>query len=208
MKFILAASPAVLLASAVLVSPALAQTWSQPYPTQPTVQPYAGTTASPFAGATTDQPYTGAAATTPTSPGASTPLTSQASLPQGPYLQECREVRMLEGTLTAFCPKGDGTWHTTQLIGAERCSGNVHSAGGDLVCEMAPQIGSTAPPQGYVSSAGGTYAGPVAAPPYSPVLPAPVLPAPAYAVPVYPSIPSQNLYTSPSAARTAQPWGY
>ncbi len=208
MKFILAASPAVLLAGAVLVSPAWAQTWSQPYPAQPTVQPYAGQTASPYAGATTSQPSAGAAATTATTPGASTSLTSQASLPQGPYQQECREVRMLEGTLTAFCPKGDGTWHTTQLIGADRCSGNVQNAGGDLVCEMAPQIGSTAPPQGYVSSAGGTYAGPVAAPLYPPALPAPVPPAPAYAAPVYPSIPSPNLYISPSAARAAQPWGY
>jgi len=208
MKFVRAASPAVLLAGVVLAASASAQTWSQTYPTSPTMQPYAGQAVGPYAGTTTSQPYAGAAATTAMTPDTSTSLTSQANPPQGPYLQECREVRMLEGTLTAFCPKGDGTWRTTQLIGADRCAGNVRNAGGDLVCAMAPQVGSTAPPQGYVTSAGGPYAGPAAAPPYPPALPAPVPPAPAYAAPGYPSIPNQDFYTSPSAGRTAQPWGY
>lgn len=208
MKLIRAASPAFLLAGAVLVSPAWAQTWTQPYSTSPTVQPYAGSTADPYAAPMPSRPDAGGGAATGTGWGASTSPASQARLPQGSYLRECREVRMLGNTLTAFCPKGDGTWHTTQLIGADQCAGKVGNAGGDLVCEGVPQVGSTAPPQGYVSSAGGSYSSPVTVSPYPPALPAPTVPGPAYAAPVYPSAPSQSYYTFPSAGRTAQPWGY
>jgi hypothetical protein len=234
MKFGLAASSAALLIGAVVVPPALAQTLAQPYPGAPAGQPYPGTAAyagapaAPYAGETGAQPVAGAPATpgyggstsyggvaTPNSgPSASAPQTGQASLPQGSYLDQCKEIRMLESTLTAFCPSGDGTWHTTQLVAADRCNGNIEVAGGDLLCRMTPQTGSSAPPQAYVSSAGGaTYGAPVPAPVYPPAAPmvsGPYAPTPGalYPAPAYPYGPSQDFYTSPSATRAAQPWGY
>ena len=138
MKSIFAASPALLIAGTLLAAPASAQTMSQPM-----AQPYAGEAASsPYALQTMPHPQMG-----------------QATLPQGPYLGTCKDARMLEDTLTAFCAKGDGTWQTTQLWQADRCTGGVQNAGGDLVCGMLPQVGSSTPPQSY-GSAYGTLAPP------------------------------------------------
>ncbi len=219
MKIALAASSAVVIAGALWVRPAAAQTIGQPYAgqaaypyagpaaTQPYAAPYAGRTAAPYYRETASGSY----------PGVSTSAVGAESAPRGPYLSECREVRMLQGTLTAFCPKGDGTWHTTQLVGAAQCAGNVENAGGDLVCGAPPQIGSTAPPQSYPSSAGSTYATPALPPAPAPVAPVagpyppayPPVAGPVYPAPAYPyGVPSQYQYIAPSAGRTAQPWGY
>jgi hypothetical protein len=95
---------------------------------------------------------------------------------------------------------------------------------------MAPQVGSSTPPQSYGSAAGGTYGAPVPATrAYTPTwVPAPSQTyAPpayngyanattswpnAYGTPAYGAYaaptPSQNEYVSPSANKTAQPWGY
>jgi hypothetical protein len=222
MKAILAASPALLLAGAMFAAPVSAQTMA-PDINQPMASPYAGTAGSqPYAEQGATQSYAGQAL--------SNQLITTGPPPRGPYLSECKDVRMLQDTLTAFCPRGDGTWHTTQLLQASSCPGGVANAGGDLVCSIPPQIGSTSPPRGYASSYGGTY-GPAAAPPpaigyggtYQPMMP----PAPGYPSP-YPPVPSQtyaaptyndygaynpygaypptaNEYVSPSATRTAQP---
>jgi hypothetical protein len=156
MKFILGASAALLLAMAV--GPASAQTAGQPYPYEPMAQPYPGQTpAQSYSSPTAPRSY-GGTTMTPSGTGAMTSnqQASQSTLPQGSYLNECKDVRMLQDTLTAFCPRGDGTWQTTQLLNASSCTGNVQIAGGDLVCET-PQVGSTTAPGGYNSSAGGTY---------------------------------------------------
>ena len=225
MKAILAASPALLLAGAMFAAPASAQTMAHPNMSQPMGSPYAGNPApQPYAEQGATQSYTAQAM--------SNQLTATGPLPQGPYLSECKDVRMLQDTLTAFCPKGDGTWHTTQLLQADRCPAGVANAGGDLVCPMPPQMGSTSPPQGYASSYGGTY-GPAAAPPpaigyggpYQPITPLaagypspyPPVPSQTYAAPTYNGYgvytynpygaypPTANEYVSPSATRTAQP---
>jgi hypothetical protein len=207
----------------MFAAPASAQTIA-PDINQPMAPPYAGTAGS--------QPYAEQGATQSyVNQMMSNQPTAQGPLPQGPYLSECKDVRMLQDTLTAFCPKGDGTWHTTQLSQASSCTGHVANAGGDLVCVMPPQIGSTIPPQGYASSYGGTYE-PVAAPPppgyggaYQPVMPPaagypspyPPVPSQTYAAPTYNGYgaytyysygvhpPTANQYISPSATRTAQP---
>src|SRR5579871_1051960 len=103
--------------------------------------------------------------------------------PPGPYLTQCKEVRMLQGTLTAFCPKPDGTWHTTQLAQAAACPAGVEDRGGALVCAAAPEVGSSMPPQSYGSAYGGIYSPPAGGP-------------------------SQSGFTSSSAARAARPPGY
>lgn len=210
MKPVLAASPALVLAGALLAVPACAQ-MAQPYAGQPAPQPYAGQTMS--------QPYAGA-------------TTAQATLPQGPYLGTCKEARMLENTLTAFCSRGDGSWHTAQLFQADRCAGGVSNAGGDLVCAMMPEVGSSTPPQSYGSAAGtltppavGSYT-----PSYTPA-PGQAYPAPAYngygsATTSWPNAygsgaygpngygpysattPSQDQYYQPSASKAARPYPY
>ena len=198
MKSVFAASPALLLAAAMFAVPASAQTMAQPETSQPTTmtQPYAGQAMPPQ-------------------------QTAAGRLPQGPYLNECKEVRMLQDTLTAFCPKGDGTWRTTQLVNATGCPGSVQNAGGDLVCTPPVETGSTAAPENYGTSSGGTYgttppsapgyAPAVAAPAMSPYPPAyPAVPSQSYAAPPYygygPSpYPPANQYISPSATRAAQP---
>jgi hypothetical protein len=211
MRPVFAATPALLLAGAMLAIPASAQTMLMPYENRPIATP---------------------AGVPPPREGPEQAMqTARGTLPRGPYLSECKDARMLQGTLTAFCPKGDGTWHTTQMLQADRCAGSVQNAGGDLVCTIPPQVGSTTPPQSYGSSYGGTYAPMTAAPPrypadamtpppaagvYPPTAP---MPGQAYAAPAYngytpyaypaPAYPAPaNPYTSPSATRTAQPYGY
>lgn len=224
MKSVLAASPALLLAGAMFAAPASAQTMAQPYASQPAAQSDTGQAASqPYAYQGTTQPY-------------AAQQTAQGTIPQGPYLNTCKEVRMLEDTLTAFCSKGDGTWQTTQLWHADSCTGGVQNAGGQLVCGMEPQVGSSTPPAGYGNSYGSAYG--TSAPPatgtYPPAYaagPSPTYPAPAYnsygnATTSWPNAygtntyenngygsygattPSQDQYSSPSASQTAKPYGY
>jgi hypothetical protein len=220
MRTILAASPALVIAGALLAAPASAQTLSQPMMNPPAAQPY-GAEAMP-------QPYAGQTM--------GPPQAAQATIPQGAYLSTCKEVRMLGGTLTAFCSKGDGTWQTTQLWHADSCTGGVQNAGGQLVCGMEPQVGSSTPPAGYGNSYGSAYG--MSAPPatgtYPPAYaagPSPTYPAPAYnsygnATTSWPNAygtntyenngygsygattPSQDQYYSPSASQTAKPYGY
>jgi hypothetical protein len=223
MKSVIAVSPALLLAGAMLAAPASAQTMAQPYANQPAPQSYLGQAAAqPYAYQRTAQPDAGQAT-------ARQQQTAQGTVPQGSYLGTCKEVRMLEDTLTAFCSKGDGTWQTTQLWHADRCNGSVQNAGGDLVCAMMPQVGSSTPPQSYGSAYGGTYGAPTPAtgaytPTYAPA-PSQTYAPPAYngyanattswpnaygtpAYGTYGTVPSQNEYVSPSASKTAQPYGY
>lgn len=222
MKSILAASSAFALAGALLVGPAFAQTASPSW-NQPVAQPYAGQAAQPYAAPAVSQPYTGEAAPQQE--------TARGTLPQGSYLSTCKDARMLDDTLTAFCSKGDGTWQTTQLWHAYRCTAGVQNAGGDLVCGMEPQMGSSTPPESYGSSYGSAYGtvAPRTARVYSPAYvpaPSPAYPAPTYngygtATSSWPNaygtgpygtygaaVPSANQYSSPSATRTAQPYGY
>lgn len=153
MKSLLAASPVLLLAGAMLAAPVSAQTIAPPYANQPIAQPYAGQATQPEAVQNLpQQPLT--------SGNATEQQTASGTLPQGPYLSECKEVRMLQDTLTAFCPRGDGTWHTTQMWHASSCPGSVQVAGGDLICGGA--VGSTNPAETYSSSSGSTFAAPVA----------------------------------------------
>ena len=131
-----AASPALLLAGAILAAPASAQTMLMPYENNPIAAPPG-----------VPQPTEGSQQTV------------EAATPRGPYLAECKDVRMLQDTLTAFCPRGDGTWQTTQLQHAGSCPGGVQNAGGNLFCGPS-QVGSTTSSEGYRSSSGSTYAAP------------------------------------------------
>jgi hypothetical protein len=193
MKPILAASPALLLAGAMLAAPASAQTMAHPDLGPPMGQPYAGAAAQPSAMGET----------------AANPELNQAPLPRGSYLGECKDVRMLQDTLTAFCPRGDGTWQTSQLQNASSCPGGVQNAAGDLICALPSGTGSTNPEQNYGSASGASYGTAAPAPPgnygaYG------TGPQPT-ATSTYPSMPSQGyaapppVYAAPSPAYGAPP---
>jgi|GEM_PF-1543328 hypothetical protein len=212
MKPVLGAASALLFAVAAGVAlPAAAQTMLMPYENRPIAQPpgvpppsegpqpaypttaYPTTAYPTTAYPTTAYPTTAYPTTAyPTTayPTAGYPTAGYppagyptANRPPGPYLTQCKEVRMLQGTLTAFCPKPDGTWHTTQLAQAAACPAGVEDRGGALVCAAAPEVGSSMPPQSYGSAYGGIYSPPAGGP-------------------------SQSGFTSSSAARAARPPGY
>lgn len=193
MKSILAASPALLLAATMLALPAAAQTTAHPSMNQPTAQPYAGQTMQP-------QPYADQAMPRQQS--------AEGTLPQGPYLRECKQVRMLQDTLTAFCPRGDGTWQTTQLVNASSCPGGVQNAGGDLVCETPSQVGSTTPPESYSSSYGGSTSGTLPAPAesYGAFGTGPQPTATSTYTPPYAPVPTQS-YAAPTPAPAYSGYG-
>ena len=194
MKSILAASPALLLAGAMMAIPAAAQTMAQPGMDQPTARPYSGQTMQ-------SQPYGDQAMPQP--------QTVQGTLPQGSYRTKCKQVRMLQDTLTAFCPRGDGTWQTTQLVNASSCPGGVQNAGGDLVCARPSQVGSTAAPENYSSSSGGTSSGTAPAAGYGAFGTGPQ-PMATSTYPSYAPVPSQS-YAAPTynpyGAHTYNPYG-
>jgi hypothetical protein len=220
MKSVLTLSSALLLAGALCAGPALAQTMPQGNEDQPTAQP--NNTRGiwdPDAGQSAWQPSAGQSSAgqgmaQPSAQRMTSPQMSQSSPPQGSYQSSCKDARMLGGTLTAFCPKGDGTWHTVQLGQADQCTGGVQVMGGELTCGNLPAVGSSAPPQGYgsYSSSAGTMT-PPATGAYTPAY----APGPGQAYPSYPTSGAEtgwpygstpatsSQYQSPSATRTAQP---
>ena len=122
----------------------------QPYGTTGQMHPY-GTTSQ-------TQPYTGAqpyGATTPTQTyGANSGVQpyggsnqTQGKLPQGAHLSSCKDARMDEGTLIAFCQTLNGDWHTTELR-VNQCpnANDVVNANGDLACGMGTGYGWSMPP--------------------------------------------------------------
>lgn len=132
---------------------------TQPYGTTGQMQPY-GTTGQmqPYGTTGQTQPYTGAQSygvTTPTQTyGANSGVQpyrgsnqAQGQLPQGAYLSNCKDARIDEGTLIAFCQRPDGDWHTTQLRVNQCLNANdVVNVKGDLACGMGTGYGSSRPP--------------------------------------------------------------
>jgi hypothetical protein len=227
MKPLLTASSALLLAGALFAAPALAQTMPQGNEDQPMASPGATTGWEPDVGQATGQPSGGQGMSQPSANQAASPQMSQSSLPQGSYLDTCKDARMLGGTLTAFCPKGDGTWHTVQLEQAGQCTGGVQVTGGELSCGNLPEVGSSAPPQGYgtyssgagtmTPPANGTYTPAYAPAPGETYAPPAYAPAPGQAYPSYPAYgagtgwpygntpATSSQYQSPSATKAMQP---
>ncbi|HJU15076.1 MAG TPA: hypothetical protein VJ770_01290 [Stellaceae bacterium] len=127
----------------------------------------AGLLASPAAFAQT--PMAPMAPPAATAPATSTPRTGSSSamtsgretaeVPQGPYLNRCKDARILGGALVAFCNTGNGTWHTALLPQNERaqCTGPIEDINGFLKCPRGPLLGSSTPPQAYGSAYGQTY---------------------------------------------------
>ena len=70
----------------------------------------------------------------------------QGQMPQGSYASTCKDSRMLGDSLVAFCRKNDGTWQTSELAEATRCTGDIQNNNGDLACPSGVSTGSSTPP--------------------------------------------------------------
>jgi hypothetical protein len=55
-------------------------------------------------------------------------------LPQGDYVQTCRNVRSNGNRLDATCQKRDGNWRQTSLSNVNRCTSGIANNDGRLVC--------------------------------------------------------------------------
>lgn len=71
-------------------------------------------------------------------------------LPQGSYLQSCRDVGIQGGALIGMCRKMDGEWQRAALADVTGCAGDIGNMNGQLVCNRGgrtlPAYGAGAPP--------------------------------------------------------------
>lgn len=68
------------------------------------------------------------------------------SVPQGSYLNSCRNVGMDRDKLIADCRRMDGSWQRT-VLDVDRCLGDIGNRNGRLDCDRGPR-------EGYGSSQG------------------------------------------------------
>jgi hypothetical protein len=121
MRTTLAVSAALLLAGAAYL-PAHAQSTSQGSAAKPMMQG-------------------------PSSGGMQTPSKTPWQVPQGSFQSTCRDARLADQTLIAFCQKGDGTWQTSATGPVSQCVGDVQNVNGQLTCNETG-YGSSNPPAG------------------------------------------------------------
>jgi hypothetical protein len=98
------------------------------------------------------------------------PPPAYAQVPQGSYLQSCRDIKMQGQTLAAVCRRGDGREQGSYLADANRCTGDIGNNNGTLQCSRGSGgPAPAAPAPGYSPQRGQT--------------PPPVAPAPGYSPP-------------------------
>ena len=62
--------------------------------------------------------------------------------PQGSYVQSCRNIRVVSGTLLAVCRQSNGSWDTVALARVNTCVGDIGNMNGALACNRGPEFGS------------------------------------------------------------------
>ena len=67
---------------------------------------------------------------------AAVPVSAQ-GLPNGSYLQSCRNVAVHGDRLLADCRRTDGRWARTALQNVDRCVGDIGNMNGQLACNHA-----------------------------------------------------------------------
>src|SRR5262249_52824765 len=67
---------------------------------------------------------------------AAIPVSAQ-GLPNGSYLQSCRNVAVHGDRLLADCRRTDGRWARTALQNVDRCVGDIGNMNGQLACNHA-----------------------------------------------------------------------
>lgn len=72
----------------------------------------------------------------------STTVAYARQVPQGSYAQSCRDIRMVDGTLLAFCRQPDGRWDMSALARVGTCVGDIGNKNGVLACNRGPLFGS------------------------------------------------------------------
>jgi hypothetical protein len=63
-------------------------------------------------------------------------------VPQGSYLQSCRDIRMDGGTLTGLCRQANGRWDKSALGEVGACVGDIGNIDGALTCSRGPGFGA------------------------------------------------------------------
>jgi hypothetical protein len=81
----------------------------------------------------------------PSHSGMQTPAQPQSQLPQGSFQSTCRDARMANQTLIAFCQKSDGSWQTSAIGPVSQCVGDLQNVNGRLTCNETG-YGSSTPP--------------------------------------------------------------
>jgi len=64
---------------------------------------------------------------------AAVPASAQ-GLPNGSYMQTCRNVAVHGDRLLADCRRTDGSWARTALQKVDRCAGDIGNMNGQLAC--------------------------------------------------------------------------
>ena len=64
---------------------------------------------------------------------AAIPVSAQ-GLPNGSYMQSCRNVAVYHDRLLADCRRTDGSWARTALQNVDRCAGDIGNMNGQLAC--------------------------------------------------------------------------
>jgi hypothetical protein len=67
---------------------------------------------------------------------------SAQQVPPGSYIQSCRNVRVVAGTLLAECRQPDGRWDISAIWRVGTCVGDIDNRNGSLACNRGPLFGS------------------------------------------------------------------
>jgi hypothetical protein len=161
MKTAFAVSAALLLAGTAYVLPVHAQTapqtqWgapqtqSQSYRSGAHTVPYAPTQAQPWSAGQT-QSGTTASSQMQSHGVTGNEMATEGQAPQGSYHTSCKDVRMANDTLIAFCSNPDGTWQTSAIGPVSQCTGDIQNINGQLTCNETGVGSSTPPSRAYPS---------------------------------------------------------
>ena len=65
----------------------------------------------------------------------------QGDVPNGSYVQTCRDIRTVGNTLEAVCDTGNGDWTFSSLQNFDQCTSSVQNLYGTLGCTKAKYVG-------------------------------------------------------------------
>ena len=71
---------------------------------------------------------------------AAAPAAQAQPLPEGSYLQSCRDVRVEGGALSGVCRTMNGAWMRTALGDVRQCSGDIGNINGQLTCNRQQRL--------------------------------------------------------------------
>lgn len=66
---------------------------------------------------------------------------AQSDVPNGSYLQTCRDIRAVGNTLEAVCAVGNGDWISSSLRNIDQCISGIENLYGHLGCTKEKYVG-------------------------------------------------------------------